>query len=238
MRDALNKTGRPIYFSLCGWNAWYAPVGWSLGNSWRIHGDVNTWGSAYAAIRTNELLYNYSRPGGWNDPDMLVGSSPEAAAHMSPQQSRTQFSLWSVMAAPLLIGSNMLNISSYDVETYTNREVIAIDQDPLGYQGRPVYSTCPPPSLDDINNPNAIIPPCQQIWAKKMADGSVAVNMINYALAKTTITCHADCIKAMGLSGKVSVRDVWQHKDMGTFTSYSAAVGGNGNSATLIFKQA
>ena len=68
MRDALNKTGRHIYFSLCGWNAWYAPEGWSLGNSWRIAGDCNGWDSIYNAIRTNEGLAKYARPGGWNDP--------------------------------------------------------------------------------------------------------------------------------------------------------------------------
>ena len=64
---------------------------------------------------------------------MLVGSSPSAAVFNTPEQARTQFSLWSVMAAPLLIGSSVLNLSSWDLETYTNVEVIAIDQDPLGY---------------------------------------------------------------------------------------------------------
>ena len=58
---------KPPHDSLCGWNSWYAPVGWSLGNSWRIAGDVNRWDSVYNAIRTNENLYNYSRPGGWNE---------------------------------------------------------------------------------------------------------------------------------------------------------------------------
>lgn len=68
MRDALNATGRHIYFSLCGWNSWYAPVGWSLGNSWRIAGDCNDWGSVINAINTNAPLTSYARPGGWNDP--------------------------------------------------------------------------------------------------------------------------------------------------------------------------
>ncbi len=72
MRDALNKTGRHIYFSLCGWNSWYAPQGWSLGNSWRIAGDCNEWPSVYNAIRTNEPLAQYARVGGWNDPVMQI----------------------------------------------------------------------------------------------------------------------------------------------------------------------
>ena len=77
-----------------------------------------------------------------NSPDMLVGSAPTAAAHLETFQSRTQFSMWAVMAAPLLIGSNMLHMPPFDVETYTNPEVIAIDQDPLGYQGRPIINNC------------------------------------------------------------------------------------------------
>ncbi len=63
---------------------------------------------------------------------MLVGSSSAAAVYNTPDQARTQFSLWSMMAAPLLIGSNVLNMSAWDYETYTNAEVIAVDQDPLG----------------------------------------------------------------------------------------------------------
>lgn len=89
----------------------YAPPGWTLGNSWRIAGDCNEWPSVYNAIRINQVLNNYSRPGGWNDPDMLVGSSTGAAVHNTEDQARTQFSLWSIMAAPLIIGSNMLNLS-------------------------------------------------------------------------------------------------------------------------------
>jgi alpha-galactosidase len=149
MRDALNSTGRQIYFSLCGWNDWYAPEGASLGNSWRIAGDCNGWDTVYNAIRTNEPLWKFARigapfslppfipmhlplltrlhqlpfSGAWNDPDMLVGSSPQAAVYNTPDQARSQFSLWSVMAAPLLIGSNILNLSAWDFETYTNREV-------------------------------------------------------------------------------------------------------------------
>ena len=63
------------------------------------------------ALRANRNLTKFAGPGGWNDPDMLVGSSEHAAAHITPTQSRTQFSMWAVMAAPLLIGSNLLNMS-------------------------------------------------------------------------------------------------------------------------------
>jgi len=217
-------------------------VGWSLGNSWRIAGDVNRWDSVYNAIRTNENLYNYSRPGGWNDPDMLVGSAPTAAAHLETFQSRTQFSMWAVMAAPLLIGSNMLHMPPFDVETYTNPEVIAIDQDPLGYQGRPIINNCGEHDKEEferqVQHRNYTVPSCQQVWAKKLSTGGVAVNMINFSSNKTTVTCDASCIAATGLSGSVHVRDVWQHKDLGTFTSYSAALNGDGDSVTVILTQA
>lgn len=72
------------------------------------------------ASRLHSKLY---LSGAWNDPDMLVGSSPQSAVYNTPDQARSQFSLWSVMSAPLLIGSNILNLSAWDLETYTNREV-------------------------------------------------------------------------------------------------------------------
>jgi len=144
MRDALNATGRPIFFSLCGWNAWYAPLGYGLGNSWRIAPDCDEWDNVYVAVRTNEALAEFAGPGGWNDPDMLVGSHADAAVHFTPQQVQTQFSLWAVMASPLLIGSSILRMPASDLATYSNEEVIRINQDPLGVQGEPVWSNCPP----------------------------------------------------------------------------------------------
>ena len=74
-------------------------------------------------------------PGGWNDPDALIGTSTSAAVHMTQKQSRTQMSLWAMMAAPLEIGSNILNMNAYDLETYMNQEVIDVDQESLGKQG-------------------------------------------------------------------------------------------------------
>ena len=143
MRDALNSTGRPILFSLCGWNAWYAPRGASLGNSWRIAPDTDEWANVYVAARTNEALGAHAGPGGFNDPDMLVGSSASAPVRFTPAQVQTQFSLWCVMAAPLLIGSPLDGMPPTDLATYSNQELIAVDQDALGVQGVVVASTCP-----------------------------------------------------------------------------------------------
>ena len=73
-RDGFNATGRPIYFSLCGWNTWYAPVGKKLGNSWRIAGDGTNWGALSNCINQNVDLQEYASPGAWNDPDLLLGN--------------------------------------------------------------------------------------------------------------------------------------------------------------------
>merc|ERR1740121_843530 len=135
MRDALNATGRPIYFALCGWRAWYAPEGGSLGNSWRYGWDVNNWNGAWSnSIAPSVDLVQFARPGAWNDPDALLGSTPGSAVSLTQTQSRTQFTLWAMMAAPLMIGAQLLGLSEFDLETYKNTEVIAVDQDELGKQ--------------------------------------------------------------------------------------------------------
>jgi len=235
MRDALNKTGRPIYFSLCGWSDWYAPVGWDLGNSWRISGDVNNYNDMYNSIHINSKLAGSARPGGWNDPDMLVGSSPQASVHLTQQQSRTQFSMWSMMAAPLLIGSNILNLTSFDYETYTNIEVIALDQDPLGVQGVPVYSTCN--SFAEAFPSD--VPECEQVWAKKLSDGSTALAFVNFGAGTKHIACNDACAAAAGLSLPLHLqaRDLWAHVDLGVISVLNFTVGELGDSVVIRVKQ-
>lgn len=256
MRDALNATGRPIYFSLCGWEFWYAFTGKEVGNSWRISGDCNGWYSIFIAIRVNQLLYPFSGPGGWNDPDMLVGSSPAAAVYNTPDQSRTQFTLWSMMAAPLLIGSNILNMSAWDYETYTNAEVIAVDQDPLGAQGTTIFDNCPLVPLVDLQEQAALlrgsnrrpegtpsplqdspVPACQQIWRRDLADGSVAVAMVNFDVFAVNVTCDATCFTKIGFTS-AAVRDLWAHTDLGVMSSYSVNLAGGGHSVALKFTKA
>merc|ERR1719473_2160130 len=124
MREALNRTGRPIVQAICGWEPWYAPAGRSAGQMWRIGADVRDWSGVYEATRVMEQLTQFSGPNGWNDPDMLLGSSQGAHLSLTPVQARAQFSLWVVMAAPLILGANVLEMSEYDFETYGNREAI------------------------------------------------------------------------------------------------------------------
>lgn len=202
MRDALNATGRPIYFSLCGWSSWYAPEGAKLGHAWRYGYDVNNWNGAWSnSIAPSPSLAQYAGPGAWNDPDALIGSTEGSAVTLSKTQSRTQFSLWAMMAAPLSIGSNILGMSAYDLETYKNTEVIAVDQDVLGKQGTVVWDNCGSRAhaepwqaierqaqrradarlgLDALSRDScATIPDCQQVWLRELQDG-YALAFVNY----------------------------------------------------------
>jgi len=201
MRDALNKTGRPIYFSLCGWHTWYASPGSSIGNSWRIAGDVTNWKTMYRAIRKSELVIKYAGPGGWNDPDMLIGSGGGSIFNLLAHQSRTQFSMWAVLAAPLLIGAAINNLTAWDLATYSNVDVINVDQDVWGIQGSPVFSTCPPPEhladLDDYS-PESMdkyaLTDCVQVWARPLSTGSYAVILLNLAADSRTVACDLACM--------------------------------------------
>jgi len=217
MANALNSTSRPIYFSLCGWFPWYAPYGSTLGNSWRISDDCTDWSSVIKAIDTNAPLSQYAGPGGWNDPDMLIGSSNITAFTLTPIQSRTMFSMWSVMAAPLLIGSNIRNLSSWDLETYTNIEVIQVDQDTLGVQGNRL-------SGSDLHGKVFGTKGGTNIWGRPLQTGAWAVVFLNNYPYPTSITCDSSCFAQMTLPSLVSVRDLWAHTNNGTTTTVSYTV--------------
>ena len=108
MHAALREHAPSVVFSLCGWSSWYAPAvsGVPGIHSWRVGADCDEWGNVYEVSRTMEGLGAYAGPGrGYNDPDMLVGTGGAATVTLTPAQSRTQFSLWAVLAAPLLLGA-------------------------------------------------------------------------------------------------------------------------------------
>jgi alpha-galactosidase len=236
MRDALNRTGRPIFFSLCGWNSWYSPVGWSLGNSWRIAGDCNHWPDVINAINVNSNLEDNARPGGWNDPDMLLGSNPKAAANLPPTQSRTMFTMWCVMTAPLLLGSS--NFDAFDLQTYTNKELIAVNQDPLGIQGKRIKGTNLTFSAGPMDDSHV------NIWAKPLsAAKAFAVVFINTASVSGQVKCDFACFQAMGYkSGDVlTARDLWQHavvnNNVVVTSGFTTAVPANGGSVAILFNK-
>jgi len=136
MRDALNKSGRAIFYSMCEWGV-DDPAKWAkeVGNSWRTTGDISdSWSSMINIIDKNDKWADYAGPGGWNDPDMLeVGNGG-----MTYDEYRTHFSLWALAKAPLLIGCDVTKKDPQTFEILMNEEVIAVNQDKLGVQGRKV----------------------------------------------------------------------------------------------------
>lgn len=143
MRDALRSAGRPILFSLCEWGN-SKPWEWAkeTGHMWRTTGDIcNGFNvmldfggfkqhGVLSILDLNEPLREYAGPGHWNDPDML-----EVGNGMSFNQDKAHFSLWCMMAAPLILGNDIRNMSDETKSIILNKDVIAIDQDPLGVQG-------------------------------------------------------------------------------------------------------
>ena len=195
MRDALNKTGRPIFYSLCnGGGGGVTTWGPSVGNSWRTTGDISdSWDSMIQRADLNNKVANSSGPGGWNDPDMLeVGNG-----HMSSTEYETHFSLWSLMKAPLLIGCDLAKIDNESLRILTNPEVIAVNQDKMGVQGTKRKT-------DGTN----------EVWAGPLEGGAYAVVLLNRGTTAANITASWSDF-GVDPSKEADVRDLWQMKDLG-----------------------
>ena len=194
MGDALEATGRPIVYSLCEYGMgnnvakWGPAVG---GNLWRTTGDINdSWESMMRNVEQQVPTAPYAGPGHWNDPDMLeIGNG-----HMTDDEYRTHMSLWALTAAPLLAGNDVRIMTDATKSILLNKEVIAIDQDPLGKQASPVKS-------GDF-----------EIWVKPLADGGVAVGVVNLGPAAGQAKVKAGDLQLSGAVKKV--RDLWAHKDV------------------------
>jgi alpha-galactosidase len=208
MGDALLKSGRPIVYSLCEYGVgnvsqWGAKVG---GNLWRTTGDIrDEWARMTENIEKQVPTAPYAGPGHWNDPDMLeIGNG-----HMTDDEYRTHMSLWALSAAPLLAGNDIRNMTPATKEILLNREVIAVDQDALGKQATPVKH-------GDL-----------ETWVKPLADGSVAVGVVNMGTTEATASVNA---QDLGLGNKVkSARDLWRHTNI-TFHdgAYTAKIPSHG----------
>jgi alpha-galactosidase len=203
MRDALDASGRLITFSICEWGS-NKPWLWAggIGHLWRTTGDIQDcwdcqrdWGGL-GVVHILDLqvgLESYAGPGHWNDPDMLeVGNGG-----MTAEESRAHFSLWAILAAPLMAGNDLRAMTAETRDILTNHEVIAINQDPLGRQGRKVR--------DDGD---------LEVWARELADGSRAVVLLNRGPAAVRISVSWPEIGyTAGL--QAAVQDLWGHKDIG-----------------------
>ena len=193
MGAALQAIGKPIVYSLCeyGWGSvekWGPAVG---GNLWRTTGDIrDSWESMIDNVEKQVATAPYAGPGHWNDPDMLeIGNG-----HMTEDEYRTHMSLWALVAAPLLAGNDVRSMTDATKAILLNKEVIAIDQDPLGKQASPVKN-------GDL-----------EMWVKPLADGSVAVGVVNLGASAAQAAVKAS---DLGLGGAVNkARDVWAHQDV------------------------
>jgi len=218
MRDALAATGRPIVFSICEWGK-SQPWLWAgrVGNLWRTTGDIQDrwegkkkWSDGTCCsngmldIADQQVgIASYAGPGHWNDPDMLeVGNGG-----MTDGEYRAHFSLWCLLAAPLMAGNDVRSMTPETKEILTNKEVIAVDQDPLGMEGTRVAKD------GDL-----------EVWSKQMTDGSRAVILLNRGTTEAQVTATWE---ELGYPAHLSaeVRNLWEHKEEGRFTGkYSAQV--------------
>ncbi len=218
MRDALAKQNRDILFSFCQYGMgnvweWGDKTG---GNCWRTTGDINdSWGSMSGIGFNQNGHEKYAGPGHWNDPDMLVvgkvGWGPALhPTHLTPNEQYTHISLWSLLAAPMLIGCDMTQMDDFTLGLLTNDEVIAVNQDALGQQAKRVAT-----GGEDI-----------EVWARDLQDGTKAVGLFNRGDMSVSVTAKWS---DLGISGKQTARDLWRQKDLGQFDEqFSADVGRHG----------
>jgi alpha-galactosidase len=206
MSRALRNSGRPIVFSICEWGS-TKPWTWAqgIGHLWRATGDIqDCWdcGRGWGGMGVTHIidimadLYPYAGPGHWNDPDMLeVGNSG-----LSLAENRAHFSFWSLFAAPLMAGNDLEGMKPEIHDILTHREVIAVNQDPLGVQGRKVWDDGP-----------------HEAWVKSLSDGSKAVILFNRGTEEGVLSVKWEDI-GLFPGGSAVVRDLWARKDLGAFT--------------------
>ncbi len=216
MRDALFAAGRPIVFSICEWGD-NQPWEWGkdIGHLWRTTGDItaifdgqeghgtwNSWGVSQI-LDMRENIRQYAGPDHWNDPDML-----EVGNGMTIAEDRAHFSLWCIQAAPLIAGNDLRDMSSEVIDILTNKELIAIDQDPLGIQGF-----------------KYLVKDNWEIWAKPLDKGDLALCFLNRTLepVKVDLDWKKYPVKDdefhyyyLFNENEYKIRDLWSKKEIGT----------------------
>jgi len=216
MRDALFAAGRPIVFSICEWGD-NQPWEWGkdIGHLWRTTGDItaifdgqeghgtwNSWGVSQI-LDMRENIRQYAGPDHWNDPDML-----EVGNGMTIAEDRAHFSLWCIQAAPLIAGNDLRDMSSEVIDILTNKELIAIDQDPLGIQGF-----------------KYLVKDNWEVWAKPLNKGDLALCFLNRTLepVKVDLDWKKYPVKDdefhyyyLFNENEYKIRDLWLKKEIGT----------------------
>ncbi len=207
MGGILKELDRDIVYNLCQYGMdnvweWGAEVG---GNCWRTTGDLGLMSSFLQVGLSNARHWEHAEPGHWNDPDYIligwVGSAHKQAeaepVDLTPNQQYQYMSMWSLMAAPLIFSGHMGKLDEFTLNILCNHEVIEVDQDPLGTQGRIV-------KRDDDHF----------VMVRPLEDGSKAVGLFNTSVLPLTLSA---AWSDLGISGAQKVRDLWRQKELGVF---------------------
>ena len=198
MRDELRRLDRPIVYSISEYGE-TEPWTWAPGiaDMWRTTGDIApVWVSIVAIINSQADLAEYAGPGHWNDPDMLqVGNGD-----LTPDEVRAHVGMWAMLAAPLMIGTDMDKLAPEVLDALSNKEVIAIDQDPLGKQAQRVQV-----GAGDYWDRT-------EVWSRPLEGGDFAVALYNTTEAPAEIATDLATVGAG--AGQWKVRDVSNGADL------------------------
>ncbi|MAX26034.1 MAG: alpha-galactosidase [Phycisphaeraceae bacterium] len=217
MGQALRATGRPILYSLCNWGKhdlmdWAPQPGAQM---WRMGPDIyDCWESVSRIIfELQDGLERFAGPERWNDPDMLVvgmnNQGHVARGGCNWQEYKTHFAMWCMLAAPMMIGCDVRSMDDDTRDLLCHRELLAINQDPLGRQGYRV-------GQDEAKG---------EVWTKPLADGSIAVALCNRDDEHRRMINVAWESVGLHVSRQCTIRDVWKGKDVDTCSgSYATDV--------------
>jgi alpha-galactosidase len=225
MSNAIKKAGRPRVFSLCEWGGnnpweWAAPVG----HLWRTTGDIypcfdcikdhGTWKSlgVMPIVDMRKGIRQYAGPGHWNDPDMM-----EVGKGMTAGEDRAHITLWAMMAAPLIAGNDITQMSEQTKNILTDKDVIAIDQDRLGVQGY-LLST-------DDSVQTWVRPLLGDDWAVCFVNTSREPKPINFDWQRANIADSLSKRQLNVMTAQYRIYDCWQKKAAGSTSEvYSATI--------------
>jgi alpha-galactosidase len=211
MAVAIRKTGRAMLFYICSWGN-ERPWEWAQGSAqlWRTDADISweknhvQWDRVVKNFESNARHAVFSAPDSWNDPDMLEVGNPG----LNATEARSHFSMWAISAAPLWAGTDLTRMDAESLAIFTNPEIIAVDQDPLG--------AGPTKIREDSNG--------LQVWSKQLgtiAGGSHAVMLLNETAAQAEIKVWWT---DLGLLPNAHVRDLWERRDLGSFADFFSAL--------------
>jgi alpha-galactosidase len=231
MGDALAAVDCEIVYSICEWGQ-HEPWRWGRnvgGHLWRATDDLvakwradpDEFGLGIADVLDRMAAIDAAAahgPGGWNDPDMLqLGNGPDSGQSeheavdvhrpLTEAERRTHFAFWCLLAAPLMIGTDLTSLSTFDRELLTNERLLAIDQDPLGIQGTP-----------DRRDGN------EEVWSKRLQDGGTAVAFHNRGEDGREISTHVSAVDVQTGADRYRVEDCWTGNDWETGGSLAMTI--------------